>query len=109
MYSTKKLKWIICQCCQGNGNVDHPAFSNGITSSEWADMDEDGRTAYMRGDYDVRCDACNGTGKVQVPNVAAMSFGEKRAYVQERREAETQSPLHGRFHAEVAVDRRNGF
>lgn len=33
-----KYQWAICECCEGEGRVENPAFSNGITSSEWAEM-----------------------------------------------------------------------
>lgn len=80
-----KFIWIICPTCHGNGKVDHPAFSNGITSSEWAEMDHDDRDSYMSGAYDVRCDPCGGSGKVQQPDIEAMTFAEKRVLVQQRR------------------------
>jgi hypothetical protein len=58
-------RWIICHRCEGEGTVDHPAFSNGITSSEWAEWDDDERQDYMRGVYDVPCPECRGAGKVK--------------------------------------------
>jgi hypothetical protein len=39
----------------------------------------------MAGDYDVPCTECDGLGRAKVPNVAALSFGEKRQLVLERR------------------------
>lgn len=57
--------WAICHRCNGNGTHDHPAFSNGITSSEWEyDWDEEEREHYLRGAYDVSCEECHGSGKV---------------------------------------------
>jgi hypothetical protein len=59
--------WAICDDCQGNGKCDHPAFSNGITSSEWEnEWDDDERDHYLSGRYDVACQPCKGTGKVLV-------------------------------------------
>lgn len=92
---TKKTMWAICQACAGEGRVENPAFSNGFTSHEWADMqadhdDRDGTSAadrYLAGAYDVPCRECESSGKVRVPDVAAMTFGEKRAYVTAQREA----------------------
>lgn len=46
----EKHKWIICSCCEGNGAVENPAFRNGFTSSEWAEMAADEQAEYMRGD-----------------------------------------------------------
>jgi len=82
-----KTKWIICVCCQGNGKVENPAFSNGFTSSEWHEMDEDSQHNYMSGVYDVCCSECDGSGKQRVPDIAALSFAEKRELVVQRREA----------------------
>lgn len=99
----KKFKWAICPCCKGNGKIDNPAFSNGFTSSEWNDMHEDEQTAYMAGDYDVLCQDCNGSGKVQVPNVAAMNFSEKRQLVIERREARLNAQMNAEWARERAL------
>jgi hypothetical protein len=103
-----KMKWVICWHCEGHCKVENPAFSNGFTSSEWAEMDDDGRDAYMRGDYDVTCDPCRGTGKVQVPNVAAMTFAEKRVLAHERREQRAEAEAERAIRAEVAAERRMG-
>lgn len=88
------FRWAICGDCEGHGKVSHPAFSNGFTSSEWADMEHDERDSYMRGDYDVRCDCCKGSGKVKVPDVSRMSWPEKRELVRQRQ--------HNRIMAELA-------
>ena len=103
-----KLKWIICPHCQGNCKVENPAFSNGFTSSEWAEMDDDGRDSYLRGDYDVKCDPCDGLGRVQVPNVAALTFAEKRVLVLQRREERLDARIASEIAAEYAAERRMG-
>lgn len=103
-----KMKWVICNRCEGHCQVEHPAFSNGITSSEWAEMSCDERDNYMRGDYDVKCDACDGLGRVEVPNVAAMTFAEKRVLVQQRREARMDARIDAEIAAEYAAERRMG-
>lgn len=103
-----KMKWAICDCCEGHGKVEHPAFSNGFTSSEWADMSEDEHDSYMRGDYDVKCEACDGLGRVEVPNVAEMTFAEKRALVEQRREARLDAKIDREIAAEYAAERRMG-
>jgi hypothetical protein len=91
--------WAICERCRGEGRHDHPAFANGITSSEWRDeWDPDAREAYMRGDYDVPCEVCDRTGKVRVPNVAAMTYPQKRLAAARRRAA--------RWHLEFETERR---
>lgn len=83
-----KTKWIICGDCAGDGTVENPAFSNGFTSSEWQDAGEEFQQTYMTGGYNVPCGRCAGSGKVCVPNVAALNFGEKRQLVLAQREAE---------------------
>ena len=87
-----KFNWAICGCCDGHGKVDHPAFSNGFTGSEWAeacqeydDAGESFAERYLSGAYDVPCHECGGTGKVKVPNIAALTFAEKRELVEQRR------------------------
>ena len=58
-------KWEICSTCGGNGKHDHPAFSNGISAEEFQnEWDHEEQEMYMRGAYDVRCDECDGAGKV---------------------------------------------
>ena len=108
MFRTRHLKWEICRCCAGNGRVDHPAFSNGITSSEWAEMSPDEQDTYMSGGYDVNCEPCSGTGKVQVPDVSLMSFGEKREYVHYLRDQAEERRIDREIAAEVAAERRMG-
>ncbi|MGO4801179.1 hypothetical protein ACEN2T_18015 [Pseudomonas sp. W22_MBD1_FP4] len=104
----KKLKWIICNCCQGNGKVENPAFSNGFTSSEWHEMHHDEQASYMAGEYDVQCQDCVGLGRVQVPNVAMMTFAEKRLLVIERRVAREDARLNAEIDAECAAERAFG-
>ncbi|QBQ72201.1 hypothetical protein HWC14_gp52 [Serratia phage Parlo] len=80
-----KFKWAICGCCEGHGKVENPAFYNGIT--DWAEWSDEERESYMSGLYDVPCPDCRGSGKVKVPDVAAMTFAEKRELVLQRIEA----------------------
>jgi RecJ-like exonuclease len=100
----KKMKWVICSCCHGEGKVVHEAFSSGFTSSEWHAMDLEDQQSYKTGAYDVICTDCNGRGSVQVPNVAAMTFTEKREYVLEQR----AQRLDREINAEMAAERRFG-
>jgi hypothetical protein len=108
MFGTRHLKWVICESCEGNCKREHPAFSNGITSSEWAEWTPEEQETYMSGGYDVACDPCKGTGKVQVPDVSRMSFGEKREYVKYLREEAAERRLSREMAAEVAAERRMG-
>lgn len=54
--------FVVCPRCEGRGDHDHPAFSNGITSEEWngPDWDDDDRGAYLAGRYNVPCSECHG-------------------------------------------------
>ena len=109
-------KWAICDCCQGEGRVDHPAFSNGITSEDWAEMqvdydERDNSSAaerYMRGDYDVLCKDCEGTGKVLVPDMGRMTFAQKRLLASQRREEREDAYWESVSRAESAAERRMG-
>jgi hypothetical protein len=104
----RKFKWEICGCCRGGGGVDHPAFSNGITSSEWAEMSHDEQDSYMRGDYDVQCDPCEGSGKIKVGDVSLMTFAEKRVMVRYRQVQRVEAEIERQFAAEIAAERRMG-
>lgn len=115
-FKTRYFRWAICGCCNGSGTVDHPAFSNGITSSEWADMagdwDAEGETnaqdRYLAGAYDVPCDACGGSGKVREPNFRAMPRDERRAYVQHLRDEREEAECARISRLEYAAERRMG-
>lgn len=98
-----KHKWIICNRCQGHGTVENSAFQNGFTSSEWAEMAADEQEEYMRGGYDEPCGACSGSGKVLVPNIANLTFAEKRQLVRDRREARADRQLAAEAAAERAL------
>lgn len=106
MYS--KWKWAICSRCNGHAKHDPPAFSNGFTSSEWADMGPDDQATYMRGDWDVKCETCNGSGKVQIPDIESMTFSEKRQYILDERERAADAAAERAIRAEEAAERRFG-
>ncbi|EPI4835813.1 hypothetical protein ACS5OB_004755 [Klebsiella quasipneumoniae] len=66
--------------------MDNPAFSDGFTNYELYDMEPNERQRIVNGACDVRCTTCKGSGNVKVPNIREMSFGEKREFVERRRE-----------------------
>ena len=75
------FKWEICPYCSGEGHVDNPAFSDGISGEDWAnEWDEDEREAYMSGRYDVTCEECDGSGKIQEPDVSTLTEDAQRHY-----------------------------
>jgi hypothetical protein len=96
--ATVPARFEVCDRCEGRGTHDHPAFSNGITSSDF-DEDPDFREDYMRGAYDVSCSECRGLRVVAVPDVARCSFAVRRELVQARRYEREQA----RF---AAIERR---
>lgn len=76
-------KWEICECCNGNGRMENPAFSDGISGEEWAnEWEQDEREAYLSGAYDVRCDECEGTGKVKAPVLSSLNSEDRENYEQ---------------------------
>lgn len=95
--------WQICERCNGYGHHDHPAFRNGITSDEWhgPDWDDDSREAYLRGDYDVPCEAGCENGKVKVPIVSRLTFAEKRELVEQRRRDRARRECDAEHRAEM--------
>lgn len=109
-------KWAICSCCEGEGKVGHPAFSNGFTSEEWADAcreyDEAGEASfadrYLRGDLDVQCTECAGAGKVRVPDMERMTYAQKRVLAGQRAEERARARYAAESAAESAAERRMG-
>ena len=51
-----------------------------------ADWTYEERDSYFAGHYDVRCDECDATGKVRVPDVERMTFAQKREWARGERE-----------------------
>jgi hypothetical protein len=115
-FNTRHTLWAICGCCNGDGSVDHPAFSNGITSQEMADMSQDwdaegktnGLDRYLSGAYDVGCNECAGSGKVRQPNFRAMARDERRAYVKHLRDERDEAAWMRESRAEYEAERRMG-
>jgi hypothetical protein len=78
-------KFELCPRCQGAGTHTNPSIDgNGITSSEWAEWDDDDRETYMSGGYDVRCETCKGERVVAVPALDRCTFAQKRLLVRNR-------------------------
>lgn len=78
---TIPAKNALCDCCGGEGRVDNPAFSNGITQSDREEMGEEAFENYMSGMYDVACPECKGAKVVLVPDVSDCTFAQKRFLV----------------------------
>jgi hypothetical protein len=93
-------RWEICHRCEGNGTHVNPAV-DGWDPTDWDANDEDFRENYFAGVYDIRCDQCAGSGKVQVPDPARLTPAQQEAWeAWQRDEAE--------YHAIVAMERRMG-
>ena len=57
-------KYEICSTCRGTGG--HSLRFGAITQRDREEWDDDSFEAYMRGDYDEKCEDCEGSGKVLV-------------------------------------------
>jgi len=93
------VKYEVCWRCDGAGVHDHPAFSNGITSSEWVEWDDDEQQAYMNGRYDVQCEECKGLRVVQVVDEEKIPEEYKEAWAQRAKEEQE-------YRNEIAYERR---
>ena len=67
-----KSPWVICDLCHGEGTHVNPAIDGHGLSREDFDDDPDFAESYMRGDYDVPCAQCGGSGKVRESELAAI-------------------------------------
>jgi hypothetical protein len=79
-----KSAWVICDLCHGEGTHVNPSIDAGGLSREDFDDDPDFAEGYQRGDYDVTCVRCGGSGKVREADLAAIHEHE-RARADERR------------------------
>lgn len=77
-------KWAICGTCDGDGghSIRFGAFSG--RRLEEARQDEEFWEAYMSGQFDERCEECQGTGKIRVVSTEKMTAAQKQAYHEDR-------------------------
>lgn len=74
--------WKICTRCEGNGTHTNPSVDgNGITASEFMEWDPEEREGYFAGHYDVTCEECGGSGKVEVVDEEALKAQSPEDYV----------------------------
>jgi hypothetical protein len=78
--------WVICTLCRGEGHHVNPSIDAGGLSADDMNDDPDFAEGYRRGDYDVSCARCGGSGKVREAELAAIHERE-HANAQRRREA----------------------
>jgi hypothetical protein len=98
------MRRIVCPRCDGRGVHDHPAFSDGITQSEWQEYlhdDPDFGEDYMSGRYDVRCSECRGKNVVEVVDEEGLSPEMQEALAEYWREEQALRDMH-------AAERRMG-
>lgn len=90
-----RAQWFICTECNGDGH--HAKHIGAMTWDEFNERfdDEDSQAAYFAGDYDRRCDKCDGTGKVLVVPFDALTPEEQR----EKREYEAERASEARLRA----------
>jgi len=95
-------QFVICSTCRGKGQHSLAVDGHGITASEWHhDWSFEEKQAYMAGDYDRRCDDCDGSGKYPEPDWVKLSPKDTervRSWMKDQRE----------FEAMVAAERRMG-
>lgn len=97
-------KWAICPGCEGHGKCGNPAFMNGLSSSEWADMEPNEQAVDLGVVFDTTCHDCGGSGKVKLADVSKMNYAQKRELVRYRRELELDTQIR----QEDAIARRMG-
>lgn len=79
-------EWTICSTCRGSGG--HSLRFGAITASDREEnWDEDSFAAYMAGDYDEKCEPCDGTGKVLVIDRERCTTPEQKAALAKHDEA----------------------
>lgn len=71
-----KSPWVICTLCHGDGTHVNPSIDAGGLSREDFDNDPDFAESYMRGDYDVTCARCGGSGKLRESELEAIHARE---------------------------------
>lgn len=77
-YLAVSCKFEVCPTCEGRGSHVNPSIDDrGITSSEWAEWDEDEHKMYRSGGYDVPCYECGGLRVVETPDLEHASEAVK--------------------------------
>jgi hypothetical protein len=94
--------YAVCGPCGGRGSYINPAIdSNGITGEEMDELGEEFREGYMRGTYDVTCDACDGKRVALVEDRERIAPDVLEAIIR-RSESEAE------YRAEEEAERRAG-
>lgn len=91
--------WVICTLCHGDGHHVNPAIDAGGLSREDFDDDPDFAEGYRRGDYDVTCVRCGGSGKVREAELAAIHAREHERAESRRLAAREDGDAEGYYSA----------
>lgn len=86
--------YVVCATCCGEGShVNRNIDGNGITSSEWAEWDDEEKDHYMRGDYDVPCEECHGQRVTLEIDESVFTAEDRRVFelYEERQQSEAES------------------
>lgn len=98
-------KWEVCGRCNGNGKHVNPAIDGNGLSREDFDEDPDFEESYFRGDYDMKCEECDGrTTVVEIDEATCRAQGlekELSMYWEYRRDMAA-------WDREVQAERRMG-
>ena len=81
------LAWefAVCDRCRGTGKHVNPAIDgNGISTSSELWADDDFRSMYMSGAYDVTCSECNGERVVPELDSERVTEEQFRKYMAQR-------------------------
>jgi hypothetical protein len=95
----------MCDECGGNGKVDNPAFSNGITQEDRDEMGEESFENYMDGRYDVTCPCCKGQRVIKVADVSQCTMYQKRFLVRVRQDEKSRAEFEKEGESEAAYHR----
>lgn len=80
-------KWEVCGVCHGKGTHVNPSIDASGISPEDFDVDPGFAEEYMRGTYDVKCNACHGRTTVPVADRDAMTSDQWNLYDEQLRHA----------------------
>lgn len=93
-------RFDICTHCEGSGQSS--SYLGAFTGSEWSELDDDFKDAYMSGQLDRPCDHCREyPGRVLVPNIKALSAKDQRLWCEQCRDEREYQAL-------CAAERRMG-
>ena len=93
--SANKSPWVICTLCHGDGKHVNPAIDAGGLTREDFEDDPDFADSYIRGDYDVTCARCGGSGKLREGELAAIHARENERAAERRLAAREDGDYEG--------------